>query len=91
MLNGYYLDSELKGFFELPIDNDTTLSIYDTEEGYEIEFIENIDKINEEVIDVMLYDTEKWETLSDLLEYTINNTYVKYYSDRIIKILEGNN
>ena len=42
MLNGYYLDGELKGFFELPIDKDTTLSIYDTEEGYEIEFIENI-------------------------------------------------
>lgn len=91
MLNGYHLDSELKGFFELPIDKDTTLSIYDTEEGYEIEFIENIDKINEEVIDVMIYTTEKWERLKDLLQYTIDNTYVKYYKNRIIKILEGNN
>ena len=68
MINGYDIDKELKGFFELPIDNDTTLSIYDTEEGYEIEFIENIDKINEEVIDVMIYDTDKWEKLYDLLQ-----------------------
>ena len=91
MLNGYHLDGELKGFFELPIDKDTTLSIYDTEEGYEIEFIENIDMINEEVIDFMMYDTEKWEKLIDLLQYTIDNTYVKYYKNRIIKMLERNN
>lgn len=87
MLNGYDIDKELQSFFELPIDKDTTLSIYDTEEGYEIEFIENIDKINEEVIDDMIYSTEKWERLKDLLQYTIDNTYVKYYKHRLIEII----
>ena len=89
MINGYDIDKELKGSFELPIDNDTTLSIYDTEDGYEIEFIENINKINEEVIDVMIYDTDKWEKLYDLLQYTITNTYVKYYKHRLNEIIGG--
>ena len=89
MLNGYDINKELQSFFELPIDNITTLSIYDTEEGYEIEFIENIDKINEEVTDVMIYSTEKWERLKDLLQYTIDNTYVEYYKHRLIEIIGG--
>lgn len=91
MINGYEYKGLLKGFFELPIDNNTTLSIYDSEEGYEIEFIENIDKIDENYIDCMIYESQDWETLDNLLKFTINNTYVKYYKNRLIEIIGGLN
>lgn len=89
MINGYEYKGLLQGFFELPIDEITTLSIYDSEEGYEIEFIENIDEPNEEIVDCMIYETQDWETLDNLLEFTINNTYIKYYENRLTELIGG--
>lgn len=73
-VNGYNYYGTLTGFFELPLSNNLTLSIYDSEEGYEIEIIEGIDEENE-YIDCMIYQTKKWERLKDLLYYAKKNTY----------------
>lgn len=73
-INGYNYYGTLTGFFELPLSNDLTLSIYDSEEGYEIEIIKDIDNLNE-YVDCMIFETKKWERLKDLLYYAKKNTY----------------
>ena len=83
MINGYDMNKELECFFELPLGNNLTLSIYDSEEGYEIEVIDDIDGENE-YVDCMIYLTDKYEKLSDLLTYAIHNTYSEDIKERII-------
>lgn len=82
-INGYNINEKLQSFFELYIGNNLTLSIYDSDEGYEIEVIEGIDEENE-YIDTMIYLTDKWENLKTLLDYTMNNLY----SDKIRELLK---
>ena len=83
-INGYNINEDLKSFFELPLGDDLILSIYDSEEGYEIEIIEDIDNKNE-YIDTMIYECYNWEKLKTLIEYAINNTYSRYLKNLIIE------
>ena len=87
--NVYDYYGTLTGFFELPLSNNLTLSIYDSEEGYEIEIIEGIDEENE-YIDCMIFETKKWERLKDLLYYAKKNTYSSDIRKRIEKALKEN-
>lgn len=89
IINGYDIDKELQSFFELPLGDNLTLSIYDSEEGYEIEVIEGIDEQNN-YIDCIIYQTNKWEKLRSLILYAINNTYSNNIKNKIIKELKEN-
>ena len=88
-VNGYLYKGKLEGFFELPLGNNLTLSIYDSEEGYEIEIIEDVDYANE-YIDCMIFKTTKWERLKDLLYFAKNNTYSSDIRKRIKKAIKEN-
>ena len=89
-VNGWEYEKKLDCFFELPISKELTLSIYDTEDGYEIEVIKDIDGNNEEVIDCMIYQTEKWERLKDLLYYAKNNSYIREVRKLIRQAIKDN-